>query len=444
MLLRAPILPTLLRLAGPNVLVMLAQACTGLIETAFIGRLGVGALAGVAVVFPGFMLMQMMSGGAMGGAISAAIARALGGGKRAEAEALAVHALVINGLLGLCFTLLGLFAGPVLYRAMGAQGATLEAALRYSDVLFSGAIVLWLFNGLASCIRGTGNMLVPAGVIVGGAVLLVPLSPCLIFGLGPFPALGVTGGGLAMLAYYAVGGLILLRYLRGPHSLVRLRRVRLHAAPLWTILRVGLVASLVSVQTQIIVTLFTAYVAPFGPGAMAGYGTGARLEYMLIPLVFGFGAPLVALVGTNLGAGQPERALRAAWTGATLAFATTEAIGLVAAVWPGAWLHLFGDDPSMIEAGSAYLRDVAPFYGAFGFGMALYFASQGAGRMIWPLAAAVLRMGVAVGGGWLALRLGFGLHTVFLALSAGIVAMAAVNAAAVGMGAWFAGPRRMG
>ena len=82
-----------------------------------------------------------------------------------------------------------------------------------------------------------------------------------------------------------------------------------------------------------------------------------------------------------------------------------EIIGLAAAIFPEAWLALFGTDPAMIEAGSAYLRAVGPFYGCFGFGLALYFASQGAGRLIWPLLAGFARMTVAIGGGWLALKL---------------------------------------
>ena len=439
-LLQAPILPILLRLAGPNVLVMLAQASTGLIETAFIGRLGTPSLAGVALVFPGFMLMQMMSGGAMGGGISSAIARALGGGRRADADALALHALAINGLLGLVFTALGLLAGPALYRALGAEGPALQAALTYSGIVFAGATLMWLFNALASCIRGTGNMVVPSATIAGGALVLLPLSPCLIFGIGPFPAMGVAGGAIALLLYYVGGGAFMAWYLASGRCLVRLRPTRLRAAPLWDILRVGLVASLVSVQTHLVVTATTGFVAAAGPAAIAGYGTGARLEYMLIPLVFGLGAPLVALVGTNLGAGQPARALRAAWTGGALAFALTEGIGLAAAAWPEAWLRLFGDDPAMIAEGALYLRAVGPTYGAFGFGMALYFASQGAGAMLWPLVAAVLRMLVAVVGGWAAMRFGYGVHGVFLALGAGLVAMGAVNTASVALGAWFATP----
>jgi len=155
-LLSAPIAATLVRLAAPNMLVMLAQASVGLIETYFVGRLGTDALAGVALVFPLVMLMQMMSAGAMGGGISAAVARALGGGRRADADALALHALAIALILGLAFMLAMFVAGRWIYAAMGGSGATLSAALAYSNVVFSGAILVWVFNSLANVVRGTG------------------------------------------------------------------------------------------------------------------------------------------------------------------------------------------------------------------------------------------------------------------------------------------------
>src|SRR4051812_5868871 len=348
-LLEAPLLTTLLRLAGPNMLVMVAQASTGLVEAAFVGRLGTAALAGQALVFPGVMLMQMIGAGAMGGGISSAIARALGAGRRDDADGLVPHALAINLGLAALFTAAGLLGGPALYRMMGGEGPALEAALRYSDVVFGGALLMWTMNALASCIRGTGNMVVPAVVICGGAALLIPLSPLLIFGLGPFPRLGVAGGGWALLIYYAAATVVFASYLCSGQSVVRMRLVRLRARPLWDILRVGLVAALVSLHTQFVVTAATAYVGHFGTAAIAGYGAGARLEYLLVPLVFGLGAPLVTLVGTNIGAGQRARALRVAWVGAIAGFLMTEAIGVVAALFPAVWLGLFGSDPAMIE-----------------------------------------------------------------------------------------------
>ena len=129
---------------------MLAQASTGLIETWWVSRLGTDALAGMALVFPGFMMMQMLSAGAMGGGISSAIARALGGGRRDDADALVLHALIINVALGAVFAALVLGFGPALYRALGGEGGSLEAALAYSNVVFAGTPLVWLMNALAS------------------------------------------------------------------------------------------------------------------------------------------------------------------------------------------------------------------------------------------------------------------------------------------------------
>ena len=200
--------------------------------------------------------------------------------------------------------------------------------MAYSDVVFGGTILVWLMNALASVIRGTGNMLVPSLAICVGVVLLVPLSPLLIFGWGPVPALGIAGGGLAVVLTTAL--------MTGSAWLVRARRPLRRAIPATVhaadagglaadILRVGGIGAVNTLSTTLSMALLTALVgAAAGPDAVAGFGTGARLEYLLIPLVFGLGAPLVALVGTNIGAGQQRRALRIALTGGALAFVLTE------------------------------------------------------------------------------------------------------------------------
>jgi len=438
-LLEAPIARTLLRLAAPNMLVMVAQAAAGLVETYFIGKLGTDALAGVALVFPVFMLMQMMSAGAMGGGIASSIARALGGARRADADALTLHALVIALAFGIAFMLGALGGGRWLYRAMGGSGPSLDAALTYSNWVFAGAVLVWVFNSLAAVIRGTGNMALPAAVTCVGVVMLVPMSPALIFGWGPFPRLGIAGGAVALLSFYALGSIALAAYLWSGKSVLRppLRGMRFRWALFREILRVGAMAALVTVSTNLTIMIGTSLVGQFGPAAIAGYGTGARLEYLLVPLVFGLGSPLVAMVGTSIGAGKRERALRTAWIGAAMAVVLTEAIGLCAAAFPTAWLSLFDTDPAMLDAGARYLRTVGPFYGMLGLALSLYFASQGAGRLLWPLVANLTRLAIAGAVGWLALRWSGNLSHVFLAQSLALAAFGLINAAAVAGGSWF-------
>ena len=204
------------------------------------------------------------------------------------------------------------------------------------------------------------------------------------------------------------------------------------------ILRVGAVGAISTLQTSLTILLTTALVgAAAGPDGVAGYGTGGRLEYLLIPVAFGFGGPMVALVGTNIGAGQPERALRIALTGGALAFLLTESIGVAAAIFPYGWLGLFGHDPRMLETGAAYLRAVGPAYGFFGLGLSLYFASQGAGRLLWPLLSGLCRMLIAVGGGGLALYFTGSLQWLFGFLAVALVVYGAMLAVAVKSGVWF-------
>jgi putative MATE family efflux protein len=439
LLLKAPIASTLLRLAAPNVVVMVVQAAVNACETYFIGWIGSEALAGVSMAFPLIMLMQTMSAGGMGGGVASAIARALGAGRQGDANALVLHALAIAMGMGALFTIGLLWAGPGLYHAMGGVDGALAAALAYSNIVFSGALAFWLFNTLASIVRGTGNMLLPAGIVVGGAALILTFSPALIFGWGPFPPLGVVGAGAAVVTYYSLGTLVLLGYLLSGRSLVRLSLsgIRLRWALFWDILRVGAPGALNTVQTNLTVVVLTGLVGPFGTFALAGYGMGVRLEYLQIPLVFGFGSALVTMVGTNVGAGHGARAERVAWVGAGLAAAVTGSIGLFGALFPRTWIGLFSADSELLTAGATYLRIVGPTYGFFGLGLALYFASQGAGQILWPLLAGGIRLCIAAGGGWLALHwFGGGLTALFMAIALGLTAYGTTVALAIKAGAW--------
>ncbi len=231
-LLTAPVVPTLINLAAPNVLLALMQALVSVADAWFIGKLGTESLAGVALVFPLVILMQMMSAGAMGGGVASAIARALGAGDTARAERLALHAVVI----------------------------------------------------------------------------------AMVFGLG------------------------------------------------------------------------------------------VRLELLQIPVVFAIGPALVVMTGTAIGAGNVARARHVAWSGAALAAGVTGSVGLIVAIWPALWAARFSADAAVLDAAYTYLRIAGPCYAFLGAGVAMYFASQGAGKMLWPVLAGSLRFLIAVTGGWLVLH----------------------------------------
>jgi putative MATE family efflux protein len=438
-LLERPIVPTLLGLAAPNVLVMVVQAAVTVADAFYVGRLGAHALAGVSLVFPVVMLMQTMSAGGMGGGVSSAVARALGGRRRDDANALAVHALVIAVGMSLVFTIAVLGGGPRLYRAMGGSGAALDAAVEYSTVVFAGAVAPWLLNIMSSVVRGTGNMALPATVTVVVGVVHLGLSPALVFGLGGLPPLGVAGAGLSMVLTFGGGAAFVIGYLLAGRALVTLRprHVRLRARLFAAILEVGAPASVNNILSNGTVLVLTGLVGQFGTLALAGYGMGTRLEYLMIPLVFGFGSALVAMVGTNVGAGNVPRAERIAWTGGALAAGLTGIIGLTGALAPNLWVDLFTRDRDVIEAGATYLRIVGPGYGFFGLGLALYFASQGAGRLFWPVTASLMRLGIALAGGWLAIHVFHGgIRAVYVVMLVSLVIFGAINAVAVAGGVW--------
>src|SRR3954462_15983823 len=218
LLLEGPVLPTLLRLSAPNVLNLLAIAGMITFDGLFLGHLGPDALAGVSLAFPFVMLIQHTAASGMGGGVSSAIARALGAGRHDVADALTLHTFVLALGLAAAFSTVLVLGAPFVFRWMGGHGEILTLALAYSNVAFSGAVPTGMLNLLGSAVRGTGNMGLPAGVIVGSVTAHTLISPLLIFGWGPLPALGPAGPGWGLMISLGVGSLVLLVYLRSSRS----------------------------------------------------------------------------------------------------------------------------------------------------------------------------------------------------------------------------------
>jgi putative MATE family efflux protein len=412
----------------------MVQALSGTADALFVSRLGSDALAGVSLVLPVWMLMITMSNGGFGGGVASAIARALGGGRRAEANALVGQALLMTAVLAAVFTLGPLMAGPALYASMGGSGDVLTLALTYSNVVFAGAALVWLVSTLSSVLRGSGDMLFTAAVIVAGELLHLVLAPLLIFGLGPIPALEVRGAAISLVTSYAIRAAILAGYILAGRAATRIHPgvPRFRGALTWDILKVSLPGAVNTILTNVNVMIVTSLVGSFGTLALAGYGAGARLEYLQIPLVFGFGTALVTMVGMNVGAGQAARARRVALTGAGLAAAFTGSVGLLSALVPSLWIGLFSADPEVSRVGQTYSQIVGPTYGLFGLGLALYFASQGTGRVAFALIAGFVRLAIVAGGGWIAVTwLGGGLPSVFAAVALGFVLFGGGQLAAI-------------
>ena len=429
LLLEGPIVSTLLRLAAPNVVVnVVLIAVTASVDAHFVGRLGPGALAGLSLVFPLLMLMQQMANSSMGGAIASAVARAIGSGRRADAGALVLHALVIAAAMAAVFTVGLVVAGPTVYALMGGEGLVLAAAVEYSTVIFAGAIVYWLLSALTSVIRGVGQPAVLALVYVAAEVVHVALVPVLVFGVGPVPALGVTGAGLATVASFAFSTVVLAWYLvsgRTPLS-VRVRGVRLERRLFVEILRVGAPMSLQPVLNNVALATLTGFVGALGPTALAGFGAAVRLEYLLYPLTFGLGAGVLALVGTNIGAGQTARAARIARTAAALGASLTAAIGMFGFAWPDTWSGLFTTSPDVQRTAASYLGIATLAYPFLGLGLPLSSALQATARPFAALLGIVSRVVVVAAGGCIVV------HTTETGL-AGLAVVSALGLVAYGV-----------
>ena len=438
-LVTAPIGRSLLRLAGPTTAVMGVQVFVAVSEAWFVARLGIDALAGIALVIPFITLMMNMANGGMGGGVASALARTLGGGRLDDARALVLHALLLGLGCALVFTIFAWTALPVVFRWLGGSGPVLQQALAFSTVWFSGAAVLWSSAFLSALLRGGGDSATPSRIGFVLSVVYIPLLGVLTLGIGDWPGLGLVGCAIAPLVTGAAGVVLLARAVaRGRPGFWRaLVRVPLQLRLFAEILRVGAMGSVTTITSTFTAMLVTGLVGRFGTAALAGYSIGMRLEFMLAPLAFGIGTGATTLVGIAAGAGAWPRAVKVAWTGGMIAFATMGVIGWAVALMPETWSRLFASEPAVIAASVACIVHIAPFYCLFGLGLTLNFASQGAGRMTVPVIASIARLVVAAAGGWFAVeRMGLGLDGVFMAIAASLAIYGLLIAGALLLFPW--------
>ena len=353
-LLHGRILPTLVRLAIPNIFAMVSAPAVGIAETLYAGLLGKTSLAALALVFPFVMLMQMFSAGAMGGGVSSAISRARGSGDHARANQLATHAVCIGATLGALFTVILLVGGPSFLRALGGSGEVLALATLYAGWVFCVTPAIWLLNTMISVVRGTGDMRVPSLVILAASALQIVAGASFCFGWAGLPRLGIVGIALGqVIAYFAFAVFVGWYLVTGRSALkLSLTGVQLRAEMFRDILRVGALACLSPVLTVASILVVTALVARHGYDALAGYGIGSRLEFLLVPIAFGVGVASVPMVGMAMGSGQFARARSVAWAAAGLSAGILGCIGLLLAIAPGMWAGWFTSDPAVLARAS--------------------------------------------------------------------------------------------
>jgi len=437
--LKDPIFPLLIKMSAPNTVAFLINALVVLAEFWFISQLGITPLAAVTLAFPAIMLTQQMAFGALGGAVTSSIARSLGAADKPRAEKLLWHSLYISCFGALAFLIIFFIFGEPLLRILGGTGALLEESLAYCFVYLLGAIVVWLSGSLTAALRGMGDMQFPAVLTVVCAGIQVFFSAGFILGSFGLPKLGLVGSAWSMIVTSGFMALVTLIKISSPSSPVRLKlkRLTIERELFEDIFSVALPASLSPIMTVATVLLLTGLIGQFGTSAIAGYGIGSRVEFLLIPIVFGIGTAMTAMVGTNIGAKNIERAEKIGMVGATTAGLLSAVIGLALALTPNLWISIFTSDPETLLVTKQYIQILGVCYVFQGYGLSLYFASQGANAMKWPIIITAIRLIVfsvlaLVAVYWLS----YGLVSIFYASAIAMVIFGILMVISLKMGAW--------
>ena len=434
-----PIIPLLIRMSAPNTIAFFIQSLVVLTEVWFISRLGTNSLAAVALAFPLLMITQTMSGGALGGAITSAIARSMGADDIKKAERLIWHSIIISLGGAITFLILFLLFGKQLLFLLGGRGEILQESYAYCSILFFGGILLWLSGSLSAVLRGMGNMRFPATLMVITSSIQVILSGGFILGWFGFPKLGVPGAAVAVLISSALMVTVILLKLRSKSIPASLRKERFQLKKFLfdNIFEVAIPASLSPLLVVGTILVLTGLVGRFGTEALAGYGIGSRVEFLMIPLIFGIGSAMTSIVGANIGALNIDRAEKVGILGGSTAGFVSILIGLTLAAFPEAWIQFFTDDIKAFEVTKKYIQIVGPFYIFQGIGLSLYFASQGANAMKWPTIATIARFIIACAGGGVSVYwLELGIESIFISSSAAMAIFGLMIFISIKKGAW--------
>jgi putative MATE family efflux protein len=400
---RSPLLSgSLLRALGmltvPMLLSGALQEVQSLIDLFWVGRLGPHAVAAVSMSGIVMFLLSPVAMGLMVGTV-ALVSRQVGARQPAEAGHAAAQSILLGAVLGVLVSVLGWFLTPTLFPLLGVRATdavqhqvnpaeVVREGIGFLRIIMAGQWVLFILLACYAALQASGNARTPMLCSLIASVANLILDPLLIYGLGPFPRLGVPGAALATVISQGIALLAALRALAGTdHGLV-LRRASFQPEPsiCWRILRVGLPGSGQLLLRSAMSAALMRIVAVCGPVAVAGYGIGLRWHMFILMPAFALGNATATLVGQNLGAQQPERARRSAWLASWLDAGIMLLFALVALAAAEPLVRCFTSDPEVVRIGVQYLRVVSPFYPAVAFGIILGRALNGAGDSLAPLA----------------------------------------------------------
>ena len=420
MILNGPVLKMIYKLSLPNSITGISMVLIVITDAYFVSQLGNVPLASLALVFPFLTLMQMMSAGAIGGASTSSISRFLGADLIENANSAIWHAILIGIFMSLIYTIIFGFFPEYIYSSMGGDKDVLDGAIDFSEIAFGGAVFTWLLYIFSAILRAMGEFVVPAKVQILGCLFQIFLGGVLTVGWFGFESFGIVGPAIAMVVSHFFMMIYLYFYIKYKQKIIKLRTYPLNKKSFLDIMKVGAGGLINSITIAGTVAVVTASVSHYGIEALAGYGLGSRLEIIITPLVFGIGSVLTAAVGINAGANQMSRAKKIAWVGAIMSFIIIGVISIAVAVYPELWLDNFETNILSKKYAILYLIIVGPFYCFFAAGQTLYFASQGTGKIFFPVIVGIIRFLTVSVVCYLTIIFSWSLSHIFYAVSFGL------------------------
>jgi putative MATE family efflux protein len=371
-------------LSVPMILEMAMESLFGILDALFVGRLGADAVAAVGVTESLLTVIFAVAIG-LGMSTTAMVARRIGEKDEEGAARAAAQAVALGVFLSVPIALLGVFKGGDLLALMGAPASVVETGRGYVAWVLGGSTAVFLLFLINAIFRGAGDAAIAMRSLwVANAVNIV-LDPCLIFGLGPFPELGLTGAGIGTTIGRAVGVLYQLRALSGRGRVaVRRRHLRIEWDVMWRLMKLsmgGIGQFLIATASWLgLVRLLS----PYGSAPLAGYTIALRIIVVAILPSWGMSNAAATLVGQNLGAGKPDRAERSVWLTGLYNMIFLGAVALTFIVFAEPLIGIFSPDPEVRAIGANCLRIISYGYVFYAWGMVIVQAFNGAGDTTTP------------------------------------------------------------
>jgi putative MATE family efflux protein len=372
-------------LAVPMILEMSMESVFGIVDVFFVGRLGPSAVAAVGLTESFLTIVYSIAMG-LSMATTALVARRIGEKDPEDAARTAVQAIVIGFAVSVPFAVAGVAGARGLLLLMGAPVSVVDVGWGYTAWMLGGNASILLIFLINAVFRGAGDATIAMRSLWLANAINIVLDPCLIFGLGPFPELGVTGAAIATTIGRSVGVLYQLRALAvaGRHLRVGRRHVVFDGAVAQRLLRLSVGGTgqfLIGTASWLgLVRILT----PFGAAALAGYTIALRILIVALLPAWGLGNAVATLVGQNLGAGKPDRAERSVWIAGL--YNMVFLLGVMVVFLWGAepLIATFSPDPAVQRMGALCLRVVSYGYAFYAWGMVLVQAFNGAGDTVTP------------------------------------------------------------